>query len=848
MRTYHALILAILAVVVTALPLPAQADAGLLAHWRFAPDQIKMDRLQALAGPWSLALGSEPQFFGPAGHEAMMLKADTRLLQADSAVDPATLPEKKFSIEAWIAIDKANAWGGFLSAIEDQGSYERGWLLGYKGDKFLLGVATADTGKITYLESERSFRSGRWYHLVGTYDGKKAELYVDGKKSASSDAPGGKIIYHDTQVLVAGAFKDRDEDYRLVGSLFEIALFNRALSKGEITKRFRKSKDLPPKIEGQTINSEAAPASISQMQTQINQAIDRGVEYLLSTQHRDGSWAQSIDAYPNGMTSLALYTLIKSGLSKDHPAVHRALDYLRIQMPQKTYSTGLQLLALSALTEGKPSKEIQAWAEELTWTLLEMEKKGLPGVWGYPGGSPDLSNTQYAALGLWSAWKMGVDVPVEVWRRMVEACCEEHQPEVEDLIFDSPDQRYGGKRKGGGFTYYNGGATYTATGSMATAGLCILSLAQKCTSGKLGRRYNKMAKRSIDLGLNWLEYHYTVKSNPGSGGGVNYYYLYGVERLAAFLNLASIGPYPWYRDGAEVILASQTPLGSWGTSSDTCFALLFLTKASSPVSGSNEYQSKATVWQQKKGPILFRVTGRQKLTAWITDVVAPARIAKVEYLLDGELIQSVAGDPAHPWKNERYAMQYLVKRPGAHGISVRLHMADGSILESSRLAITTDRTSTVFQLNSSQALGRNLLLGADSKIAVSTALVSGLAARALDGKQATAWVCDPIDEIPWISLKLTRPVKMRKLVLSPVDSSLATEGQHDRIIRIEVTVNQDDPFELEMEADPMAVTAYSFTKTISLRRLQIRILDRQPGALFPGSAGFAEISAESARR
>jgi hypothetical protein len=70
-----------------------------------------------------------------------------------------------------------------------------------------------------------------------------------------------------------------------------------------------------------------------------------------------------------------------------------------------------------------------------------------------------------------------------------------------------------------------------------------------------------------------------------------YYYLYALERAGMLYDTALIGNHDWYLDGARVILAAQKPDGSWAESGpatmrptwDTCFAILFLKRATRPL-------------------------------------------------------------------------------------------------------------------------------------------------------------------------------------------------------------------------------------------------------------------------
>jgi hypothetical protein len=63
----------------------------------------------------------------------------------------------------------------------------------------------------------------------------------------------------------------------------------------------------------------------------------------------------------------------------------------------------------------------------------------------------------------------------------------------------------------------------------------------------------------------------------------DYYFLWCLERVAVIYDLKEIGGKDWYGWGSEVILQNQKEDGSWvdrhGDVADTCFAILFLTRA-----------------------------------------------------------------------------------------------------------------------------------------------------------------------------------------------------------------------------------------------------------------------------
>ena len=79
-------------------------------------------------------------------------------------------------------------------------------------------------------------------------------------------------------------------------------------------------------------------------------------------------------------------------------------------------------------------------------------------------------------------------------------------------------------------------------------------------------------------GVNWLAARWSVD--------LNYYYLYALERAGMLYGTDKFGEHDWYWEGAKVIVNDQNADGSWGHREkreedtwDTCFAILFLKKA-----------------------------------------------------------------------------------------------------------------------------------------------------------------------------------------------------------------------------------------------------------------------------
>ncbi|MDA1113339.1 MAG: hypothetical protein O3A95_03460 [Planctomycetota bacterium] len=136
----------------------------------------------------------------------------------------------------------------------------------------------------------------------------------------------------------------------------------------------------------------------------IHRAIDLGVQYLLDRQAIDGSWP-TFQGYPNGVSALAIYTLVKSGVSPRHESVLKGLEHLRQKRGAHTYVVALELMAYHAGADPQDRELIEELAEDLVdWQMPN-------GLWAYGQGSGgwsgDLSNAQYAALGLRAAAASG---------------------------------------------------------------------------------------------------------------------------------------------------------------------------------------------------------------------------------------------------------------------------------------------------------------------------------------------------------------------------------------------------------------------------------------------------------
>ena len=162
-------------------------------------------------------------------------------------------------------------------------------------------------------------------------------------------------------------------------------------------------------------------------------------------------------------------------------------------------------------------------------------------------GHADHSNSAYAALGLRACHDAGISLPVEAVERAAQAW--------RDTQVDE-GWGYAGRAKP------TGPMTAGAMGARAI----LLHI--------LGKDWRE--DPVLNAGSRWLGANLKVSNGRP---GLNYYYLYGVERAGMLCAVERFGAHDWYAGGVAQLLGAQKANGGWGSTTDTAFALLFLRRA-----------------------------------------------------------------------------------------------------------------------------------------------------------------------------------------------------------------------------------------------------------------------------
>ncbi len=368
-----------------------------------------------------------------------------------------------------------------------------------------------------------------------------------------------------------------------------------------------------------------APKAKALLEDRVGAAIKGGVTWLAGHQLADGSWGPCVSGgvsygggrlkdptcYVTGPTTFSMFTLARCGMPPEHEAMQRGLRWVRKQLktaPKKevarsgqlyaSYESASAILMFTALydtprpmprsksqlrpPQGSPFKTSD-------WQLMHECVKHLVGSGGRGGAQQkdgswsyqrarkdgDVSATQFALLALRAAVRAGYPldrVAPEVWSRALKYLASVQQ-------------------KDGSFPYRAGEAWSMG---MTAAGVASLLIAREQVRLR-GKTPGPWVDPAVERGLAFLGKHYEPPYNQAgdrrAGIYYHYCYIYAIERVGSLARRVRLGSKDWYALGAEWLLTQQQAAGHWEDPSGmkpiatlgTCFALLFLKRATLPV-------------------------------------------------------------------------------------------------------------------------------------------------------------------------------------------------------------------------------------------------------------------------
>jgi hypothetical protein len=338
-------------------------------------------------------------------------------------------------------------------------------------------------------------------------------------------------------------------------------------------------------------------------QAKVDEAIERGAKVLIEELKKGVADVK----HPHAEFShdeLIFYTLIHAGVDPKDEQFQALLDRLLTKDLTRTYNVSLLAMGLEAFDRRKYQYRIAQCAQFLVdnqcqngqWDygdIVPLEKKDPPAKDVASGGGKapapkagrteslpvipvrrrlkgkaagDNSNSQYAALGLRACLQAGITVPGET---LTDAVKWWERNQCQDGSWG-----YG----------QNGWADTSGYGSMTAGAVGALYIYRHFL------RQDASRDTRIQKGLDWIAKQFTEKENPKYQTPTmwHYYWLYAVERVGILSGKEFFGRSEWYPVGAAWLLANQQSNGMWsgrsmGAPIDTCFAILFLRRATKPL-------------------------------------------------------------------------------------------------------------------------------------------------------------------------------------------------------------------------------------------------------------------------
>jgi hypothetical protein len=372
---------------------------------------------------------------------------------------------------------------------------------------------------------------------------------------------------------------------------------------------------LAVKKDSEPLSGKDKPKEPPPMSPEVRAAIEKGTAHLKKKIDATNFGAPIDNNHPGeqsvGVVALAGLALLEAKVPPDDRSVQKVLSTVRGSSANLTfnYSMAACLFFLNRLDEAQPLAESDRQIVR-TLALRMIAGQKADGGWFYnnglitqkqeedllnklsandyrPGtlsfGNGDNSQTQFAILALWGSRKH--DLPVRP--ALLHAAKRFHQ--MQNL-----DGSWG----------YNG-ADPMFNDSNTCAGLIALAMEKTLREDKKFREARGVdipadpkADERTSKGFDRLARAIgKTKNDPSPGHNLShltgnvikanaygdYYFLWCLERVGVIYDVNEIGGKDWYGWGSHVILQNQNPDGFWqdkhGDVCDTCFAVLFLTRA-----------------------------------------------------------------------------------------------------------------------------------------------------------------------------------------------------------------------------------------------------------------------------
>lgn len=595
------------------------------------------------------------------------------------------------------------------------------------------------------------------------------------------------------------------------------------------------------------------------LEAEVDAATIRGIEFLLSQQFPDGSWAvQSNSSIASGCTALVTYALLKAGLPKEHAQIKLALENLRVHYPYYIYDAAMRCLLLTDLDPKKYKKRIERAMDTLNFEPMAYFSYAKQSQYSTGGG--DLSNTQFATVGLFALQRAGFEIEDKIWEGLAWS------------VLDSQLE--------------NGGWGYTpeqqASYTMCLGGFTVLAACQNVLNQRKDRfkpRERRVAEKLLkrmEEGLRKADKLFA--SNPFwrlPTNGWFYYGAYSLERAMAIRNTNELGGVPWYEPTARLLVRNQQSDGSWKTEAgesavNTAFALLTLVEATN-ITGVEGARRWAYLWQTASPDAELRITAQgasdcllflsgmhEDLQDYMWEDDLQLRIRYFTWKLNGETVfkrhisARDAAENAQAISTPRFEHRLKLSENGHYRVEAAMWVQlpgksaeDLVELSAPELQIHVSGLDNKVDDAEMKRWRRHAFFDLRQlpKIEASSFAVKNFEPeRAFDRHQSTAWIYGKEDREPWIRLEMNRSLTVKEIRLLPLLTKQVDPRLYDQIKKVDIIVNEKTRYGMEFgPEDFLSGATLTLKRAVRLKKLEVQVKERQPGTQFPHHGGFREI-------
>ncbi|GAB5442422.1 MAG: terpene cyclase/mutase family protein [Fuerstiella sp.] len=322
------------------------------------------------------------------------------------------------------------------------------------------------------------------------------------------------------------------------------------------------------------------PASVTAADADLSAMRKKAIQFLEVTQNTDGSWTRS-DLV--GVSGLVTTSLLKSGLSPEHPLVAKGLAHLISHSRpdggvyakdslHRNYETCIAVMAFTAASsDGRYDDRLKAaekFLRKLQWDQGEGIESSDP-AWGGAGyGShqrPDMSNTQFLLEALHSAGAGADDPAIKAALKFVTR--------AQNLETSHNDRDAAGLVNDGGFIYTPANGGESKAGATENGGL--RSYGSMTYAGLKSLIYAGMDRSDprVQAAAEWIRKNYTLKENPGMRQQGLFYYFHTFAKTMDVLGQDNFRDaqgvvHDWKAELTQRLADLQQPNGSWVNPAD----------------------------------------------------------------------------------------------------------------------------------------------------------------------------------------------------------------------------------------------------------------------------------------